>query len=29
MESLGALIAASVTAALTMQVLGNADTLYQ
>ncbi len=28
MESLGALVAASVTAALTMQVLGNADRLY-
>ncbi len=28
MESLGALIAAAVTAALTMQVLGNAETLY-
>lgn len=28
MESLGALVAASVTAALTMQVLSNADTLY-
>ncbi|MCC6414592.1 MAG: ClcB-like voltage-gated chloride channel protein [Opitutaceae bacterium] len=28
MESLGALVAASVAATLTMQVLGNADTLY-
>jgi len=28
MESLGALVAASVAAALTMQVLGNAETLY-
>ncbi|MCP5530124.1 MAG: ClcB-like voltage-gated chloride channel protein [Opitutaceae bacterium] len=28
MESLGALVAAAVAAALTMQVLGNADTLY-
>ncbi len=29
MESLGALVAASVAAALTMQVLGSGDTLYQ
>lgn len=29
MESLGPLVAASVTAALTMQVLGNAETLYK